>query len=90
MADDQKPEMVTMEALQWHTYNGQAYAIGETYELPADLVDSLTAQGKAVRADRVEHAKRQADAAEETRQAQSQPVSPMTTHDIPGTTPEVK
>lgn len=38
---------VTVRALQYHTYNGQEYDAGDTYEISSDLVDSITAQGKA-------------------------------------------
>lgn len=79
---DDTPATVTMESIQWHTYNGEEHAVGDTYELPADLVDSVTAQGKAVRVDRVEHAKRQADEAEKARKATSEPVEPMTTENF--------
>jgi hypothetical protein len=86
---DNKPKTVTMESIQWHTHAGEAHPVGDTYELPEDLVDSVQAQGKAIRTDRVEHAQRQADAAKQQQQG-SHPVEPMTTHDMPGTTPEVK
>lgn len=86
---DQKPKTVTMESIQWHTYDGKDHPVGDTYELPADLVDSVQAQGKAVRTDRVEVAQRQADAQRQQQQG-SHPVEPMTTDSIPGTTPEVK
>lgn len=74
MATD-KPETVEVEALQPHTYNGDSYEVGDTYDIAADLVDSVTAQGKAVRVDRAEVAKAQAKAAEKA----SKPVAPMTT-----------
>ena len=79
---DEAPKTVTMESIQWHTYDGKDHPVGDTYELPVDLVDSVTAQGKAVRVDRVEHAKRQADDAEKARQAKSAPVEPMTTENV--------
>ena len=47
MAD--KPETVNVQAAQYHTYDGKEYQIGDTYAAPADLVDSLAAQGKAFR-----------------------------------------
>lgn len=47
MAD--KPATVKVEALQVHSYNGGEYQIGDTYDIAEDLVDSVTAQGKAVR-----------------------------------------
>ena len=62
MAD--APKTTTVEALQWHTYNGKEYNIGDTYQIDDALVDSVTTQGKAVRTDRVAHAKRQAAAAD--------------------------
>ena len=72
---DEKPKTVEMEALQHHTYNGQEFQVGDTYDLPEDLVHSVTAQGKAARVDRAEVAKAQAKAA----QKPSKPVEPMTT-----------
>lgn len=38
-----------MEALQPHTYNGAAYAVGDTYEIDEQFADSVHAQGKAIR-----------------------------------------
>jgi hypothetical protein len=85
MADKvEKPKTVTMEALQWHTYNGKAYSIGDTYELEESLVDSVTFQGRAARADRDEVAKQQAKDAERARKEASKPVEPMTTDSFKG------
>jgi hypothetical protein len=58
-----KPKTVTVEALEAHSYNGENYDVGDTYELDEQLVDSLRIQGKAVRADRVQQAKTAAKAA---------------------------
>ena len=52
-----KPKTVTVEALEDHTYNGNSYVVGDTYDIDEQLVDSVTFQGKAVRTDRVAHAK---------------------------------
>lgn len=52
-----KLKTVTVEALEDHTYNGESYAVGDTYDIDEQLVDSVTFQGKAVRVDRVAHAK---------------------------------
>lgn len=71
---DEKPKTVTVEALQWHTYNGKEYAVGAKYEIDEALADSVAAQGKAVRVDRVAVAKAQDKAA-----AKSTKVEPMTT-----------
>jgi hypothetical protein len=62
---DEKPKTVTVEALQLHTYNGKEYQIGDTYEIDEALVDSVTAQGKAVRTDRAAVAKKAAAATTE-------------------------
>ena len=55
MADEkgktEKPQTVTVEALTWHTYNGKAYDVGDTYEIDDLYADSVVAQGKAIRAD---------------------------------------
>jgi hypothetical protein len=53
--------------------------VGDTYEIAEDLVDSVTAQGKAARTDRVAYYKEQADASERARQERAHPVEPMTT-----------
>ncbi len=55
MAD--KPETVTVEALEYHTYDGKEYQVGDTYAIDAQYVDSVASQGKAVRVDRVKVAK---------------------------------
>jgi hypothetical protein len=54
----EKPKTVTVEALQWHTYDGKEYAVGDTYEIDEALADSVAAQGKAIRTDRAEVAKK--------------------------------
>jgi hypothetical protein len=76
------PKTVTVEAIKAHSYNGKAYAIGDTYEIDEQFVDSVAAQGMAVRLDRVAHAKAQADASEKARKAASHPVAPLTTDDL--------
>jgi hypothetical protein len=65
MTDEQQPQeqqqpKVRVKALQAHTAFGESYAIGDTYEVNADLVDSLRIQGKAVPDDPADHAQRQA------------------------------
>ena len=45
MADDKKT--VTVKATQWHTHKGEAHDVGDVYEIDADLVDTIVAQGKA-------------------------------------------
>lgn len=72
--EGEAPETVTVEALEAHTYNGDSYEVGDTYDIDAQLVDSVTFQGKAVRVDRVEVARAAAKAAKA-----SKPVEPMTT-----------
>jgi len=54
---DVKPATIMVEALQPHSYNGTEYEIGDTYDIAADLAESVAIQGKAVRTDRVAHAK---------------------------------
>ena len=41
-------DTVTVVTAKWHTLNNQAYDVGDDYEAPADLVDSLATQGMAV------------------------------------------
>lgn len=64
---------VTVQAVQWHTYNGKAYEIGDTYELDEALVDSVQAQGKAFRVGKPPAPEKKA----------SHPVEPMATHNVP-------
>lgn len=47
---DEKPNTVRVTALQDHTYNGTAYRAGETYDIDEQYAESVTVQGKAVRA----------------------------------------
>ena len=54
---DEKPTKVTVEALKFHTTAGQAYQIGDTYEVDESAVANLEFQGMAIRVDRVAHAK---------------------------------
>lgn len=49
MADT--PKTVKVRALQAHSYNGKNYDVGDTYDLDAQLLDSLRIQGKAESAD---------------------------------------
>jgi hypothetical protein len=81
-----KPKTVKVEALEWHTYNGKAYEVGDTYDLDEQLVDSVTFQGKAARVDRAEVA-----AAERKRAAKqasaSTKVEPMGTTGKPARAP---
>ena len=68
-----KPMTVKVEALKAHTYNGDSYEVGDTYDFtpvdnPAGIsvdaqVQSLQDHGFAVRVDRVAHAKKAAEAA---------------------------
>ena len=38
---------MTVEALQAHTCQGESYEVGDVYEIPAELVDTIVVQGKA-------------------------------------------
>lgn len=68
-----KPKAIRVEALKAHTYNGQAYEVGDEYDfVPVDnpsgisaddQVASLANTGFALRVDRVKVAKDQAKAA---------------------------
>ena len=40
-------ETVTVEALQAHTCLGESYEVGDVYEIPVELVDTIVVQGKA-------------------------------------------
>ena len=54
--------MPKVTALQFHTYGGKAYNVGDTYDAPDDLVTSLQVQGKASLADPAGAAKASAKA----------------------------
>lgn len=71
MADEQ--QTVTVQAIKLHTHEGHAYHPGDTYELDADLVASLTAQGMAVPVHQPSAQPRKA----------SHPVTPMSAEDFP-------
>ena len=43
------PKTVTVEAFQVHTYHGQSYKVGATYECDEGDVETVEAQGKAKR-----------------------------------------
>lgn len=45
----EKTATVQVKALEAHTCLGGSYECGQTYAAPSDLVDSLEAQGKAIR-----------------------------------------
>lgn len=68
---------VKVEALAYHTYNGQAYQVGEIYDIDEQYADSVAQQGKAVRMDRVARAQVAVKDAEQSRAAASHPVAPM-------------
>jgi hypothetical protein len=43
---EQKPKTVTVEATEYHTHDGREYQVGDIYELPEHLVESVTGQRK--------------------------------------------
>jgi hypothetical protein len=61
---DEKPKTVKVEALKYHTNAGEAYDVGDTYDVDEAAVDNLVHQGMAVRVDRAAVAKASAKAAE--------------------------
>jgi len=46
---DKTPQTVTVEALQLHTYHGETYDVGDTYEADAGDVETIEVQGKGAR-----------------------------------------
>ena len=48
---DEKPQTVTMTALQLHTYHGKEYKPGATYQADEGDVTTIEVQGKGVRAE---------------------------------------
>ena len=73
---DEKPKMVTVEALKYHTTAGEAYDVGDTYDVPEHAVENLITQGMAVRVDRVAAAKSAAKAAEKAQAAAAKSARP--------------
>jgi hypothetical protein len=81
-----KPQAIRVEALKWHTYNGEAHDVGDVYDFypstdPSaptadDQAASLQSTGFAVRVDRVRVAKEQAKAAEESVKARAKAAEP--------------
>jgi hypothetical protein len=70
---DEKPKMVKVEALKFHTNAGKAYEIGDTYDIEESAVDNLSHQGMAVRVDRVAVAKQAAKDAEKAAKVTPEP-----------------
>jgi hypothetical protein len=65
---DEKPQMVTVKALKYHTGHGKEHAEGSTYDVEASQVDNLVAQGMVAAPEAPPAPKRA-----------SQPVEPITT-----------
>ena len=42
---------VTVEALKWHTHNGETHKPGDVYEIEEEYADSVRIQGMAKRVD---------------------------------------
>jgi len=90
MAD--KAHMVTVEALEYHTYDGKAYEVGDIYAIDEQYVESVALQGKAVRVDRVAVAKKANADARKTEAARAKPakgtaVKPMSMDAAPAVKP---
>jgi hypothetical protein len=47
----EKPKTVTMKAVQAHSYHGQDYEVGDTYEADEGDVATIQVQGKGFPAD---------------------------------------
>jgi hypothetical protein len=47
----EKPKTVTMKAVQAHSYHGQDYEVGDTYEADEGDVATIQVQGKGYPAD---------------------------------------
>lgn len=77
-----KAQAIKVEALKAHTYNGQSYEVGDTYDfypstdpsgISADAqAESLANTGFAVRVDRVKVAKEQSKAAAKSAEHQAE------------------
>ena len=61
--------MPKVTALEYHTYNGKAYEIGDTYDAPDELIDTLKVQGKAAVTDPKAAAKAAAKSAKPAKKA---------------------
>jgi hypothetical protein len=68
------PKKVTVEALKYHTTAGEEYQVGDTYQVDEAAVENLTAQGMAVRVDRVAHAREQAKALTSSKTGELKPL----------------
>ncbi len=89
---DEKPKMVKVEALQAHTFNGQSYEVGDSYDIDEQYIESVAVQGKAVRVDRVAVAKKANADAKKTEAARAKPakgtaVKPMSMDAAPAVKP---
>lgn len=74
-----KVKTVTVEALQVHTYNGQTFQPGDTYEIDEQYADSVRVQGKAKRVDEpaAEKPERPSPDRKSSDKPGSHPVEPM-------------
>lgn len=55
MADKaDKPKTVQMTAVQAHSYHGQEYGVGDTYDADEGDVVTIQIQGKGIRSDAVQ------------------------------------
>lgn len=93
-----EPETVTMDVLRDGSYGGEYRHTGDTVEVPADHVETLTLSGFAARADRADLAQqardeqakdRAADQAAATKRGgvRATAAAPLSTTDMPGAEP---
>jgi len=75
---------VKVEALKWHTHNGQIHQPGDVYEIDEQFAESVRVQGMAKRVDATEPAKaaRPTPDRKSSDKPGSHPVEPMKVGDI--------
>lgn len=78
MADKvEKPKMVQVEAIKFHTNAGETYDVGDTYSVEESAVDNLAINGFALRSDRAAVAKQaRADAAKSAKATEKAAAAP--------------
>lgn len=90
-----EPRTVTMDVLRDGSFNGETYRVGDTAEVPEDLVETLTLSGFGARADRVQRAQQTREAATARTEAarnlgagrrgnRTTAVAPLSTNDVAG------
>lgn len=84
MGKQPEAKTVSMDVLRDGSYGGSYYHTGDTVDIPADHVETLTLSGFAARTDRAEVAQQARDAdAKEAEAEKATAVKPLGTTDVP-------